>query len=67
MMTDTPTNASNRRAPDPKRVPMMPASLGTPDLTKGEEIGFSDLMAGGWIPATTRVNYFAVYGKAVPR
>jgi hypothetical protein len=45
------------------RVPIIPTSRGTPDLTKVEEIGFSDLMAGGWIPATTRVNAFEVYGK----
>jgi hypothetical protein len=67
MMTDTPTNASNRRQPNPKRVPIIPTSVGTPDLTKVDEIGFSDLMAGGWIPATTRVNFFEVYGKAIPR
>ena len=34
LMTDTPTNASNRRQPDPKRVPIIPTSRGTPDLTQ---------------------------------
>ena len=29
LMTDTPTNASNRRQPDPKRVPIIPTSRGT--------------------------------------
>jgi len=24
-------------------------------------------MAGGWIPATSRVAFFELYGKAVPR
>jgi hypothetical protein len=67
MMTDTPTNASNQRAPNPGRVPIIPTSKGTPDLTRVEEIGFSDLMAGGWIPATSRVNFFEVYGKKTPR
>ena len=67
MMTDTPTNASNRRKPDPKRVPIIPTSRGVPDLTRVEEVGFSDLMAGGWIPATSRVSAFSVYGKPVPR
>ena len=67
LMTDTPTNASNRRQPDPKRTPIIPTSKGTPDLTQVEEVGFSDLMAGGWIPATSRVASFSVYGKAVPR
>jgi hypothetical protein len=67
LMTDTPTNASNRRQPDPKRVPIIPTSRGTPDLTKVDEVGFSDLMAGGWIPATSRVSAFSLYGRAVPR
>ena len=67
LMTDTPTNASNRRQPDPKRVPIIPTSKATPDLTRVDEVGFSDLMAGGWIPATSRVASFDVYGKAVPR
>ena len=58
MMTDTPTNASNRRQPDPKRVPIIPTSKATPDLAKVDEVGFSDLMAGGWIPATSRVASF---------
>jgi hypothetical protein len=67
LMTDTPTNASNRRQPNPKRVPIVPTSRGTPDLTRVEEIGFSDLTEGGWIPATTRVLSWEVWGKAVAR
>ena len=67
MMTDTPTNASNRRQPNPKRVPIIPTSRATPELAKVEEVGFSDLMAGGWIPSTSRVKSFDLYGKAVPR
>jgi hypothetical protein len=67
LMTDTPTNASNQRAPNPKRVPLIPTSKGTPDLTKVEEVGFSDLMEGGWIPATSRVQAWEVWGKAVAR
>ena len=67
MMTDTPTNASNRRQPNPKRVPIIPTSRATPDLAKVEEVGFSDLMPGGWIPSTSRVKSFDLYGKAVPR
>jgi hypothetical protein len=55
LMTDTPTNASNQRQPDPKRVPIIPTTRATPDLTRVEEVGFSDLVAGGWIPATSRV------------
>ena len=67
LMTDTPSNASNRRQPDPKRVPIIPTSKGTPDLTQVDEVGFSDLMEGGWIPATSRVAAFELYGKVVPR
>ena len=67
MMTDTPTNASNRRQPDPKRVPIIPTSKATPDLTAVDEVGFSDFMAGGWIPATSRVASFDLYGTAKPR
>ena len=66
-MTDTPTNASNKRQPDPKRAPIIPTSKGAPDLGKVEEVGFSDLMAGGWIPATSRVNTFELWGKVVRR
>jgi hypothetical protein len=67
LMTDTPTNASNRRAPDAKRVPIVATAKATPDVSKVEEVGFSDLMPGGWIPATSRVNAFWLYGKAVAR
>ena len=67
LMTDTPTNASNQRTPDPKLVPIIPLGVGHPDLTKVDEVGFSDLMPGGWIPATSRVNSWAVYGKKVAR
>ena len=67
LMTDTPTNASNRRQPNPKRVPIIPTTRATPDLTKVEEVGFSDLMEGGWIPSTSRVRSWEVWGKAVPR
>lgn len=67
LMTDTPSNASNRRQPDPKRVPIIPTTKATPDLTQIDEVGFSDLMEGGWIPATSRVKAFELFGKIVPR
>ena len=67
LMADTPTNASNKRTPDPKLVPIIPLGRATPDLTHVDEVGFSDLMPGGWIPSTTRVNAFAVYGKKTRR
>lgn len=67
LMTDTPTNASNQREPDPSLVPIIPLGTGDPDLSRVDEVGFSDLMPGGWIPATSRVNVFAVYGRKVQR
>jgi hypothetical protein len=67
LMTDTPTNASNRREPDPSRVPIIPTARATPDLSRVEEVGFSDLMEGGWIPSTSRVRSWEVWGKAIPR
>jgi hypothetical protein len=38
-----------------------------PDLSKVEEIGFTDLMSGGQTPASSRVDWIAVYGKGQPR
>ena len=67
LMKDTPSNPSNRRQPDPNLVPIIPMGPGKPDLTKVDEVGFSDLMPGGWIPSTSRVNVWKVYGKKVPR
>lgn len=67
LMTDHNTNASNRRLPDPNRVPIVPTTPANPNLGRVEEIGFSDLMPGGWIPSTSRVGSWAVYGKDVPR
>jgi len=60
LMTDTPSNASNQRKQDPSLVPIILQARATPDLKKVEEVGFSDLMPGGWIPSTTRVNSFAL-------
>lgn len=34
-----------------------------PDLSKVEEIGFTDLMAGGMTPASSRLDWIEVYGK----
>jgi hypothetical protein len=38
-----------------------------PDLTRVDAIGWSDLMRGGSTPASSRVDWIEVYGKAVPR
>ena len=36
-----------------------------PDLSKVAEIGFTDLMAGGGTPASSRLDWIEVYGTAV--
>ncbi len=38
-----------------------------PDLSKVDEIGFTDLMEGGGTPASSRLDWIAVYGKPVSR
>lgn len=66
MMVDQPTNATNMRDPIEGHQPIIPMSVGTPDLTQVVEIGFTDLMPGGWIPSTSRVKAWAVYGQRIP-
>lgn len=66
LMTDTPTNRSNMREPIEGYQPIVPMGLGTPDLTQVVEVGFTDLLPGGWIPSTSRVKAWAVYGQRVP-
>ena len=65
-MDDTPSRAGPRK-PEAERAVIVAAGVATPDLSKVDEIGFTDLLPGGFIPATTRVNSVAVYGKKVPR
>jgi hypothetical protein len=38
-----------------------------PDLSKVEEIGFTDLMAGGRTPASSRLDWIEVHARGVPR
>jgi hypothetical protein len=38
-----------------------------PDLSRVEEIGFTDLMAGGGTPASSRLDWIEVYGRSVKR
>ena len=38
-----------------------------PDLSRVDEIGFTDLMSGGGTPACSRLEWIEVYGKAVRR
>jgi hypothetical protein len=66
MMVDQPTNSSNRRDPIPGHQPIVPLGVGSPDLTQVVEVGFTDLLPGGWIPSTSRVKAWAVYGQRVP-
>jgi hypothetical protein len=65
-MEDTPSGVGNRN-PEPDRQVIVAAGVATPDLSKVDEIGFTDLLPGGFIPSTTRVNSWAVYGKKVAR
>ena len=39
----------------------------TPDLSKVDEIGFTDLMTGGGSDACSRLDWIEVYGKSVGR
>jgi len=43
------------------------AAVEHPDLSRVDEIGWSTLMTGGGTPASSRVDWIAVYGRAVPR
>ncbi len=38
----------------------------TPDLSRIAEVGFTDLMRGGGSPASTRIDWMEVWGRAVP-
>ncbi len=38
-----------------------------PNLSRVDEIGWTDLMAGGGTPASSRVDWIEVHGRAVPR
>jgi hypothetical protein len=38
-----------------------------PDLSRVEEVGFTDLMTGGGTPASSRLDWIEVYGRGVKR
>jgi hypothetical protein len=38
-----------------------------PDLSRVEEVGFTDLTVGGGTPASSRLDWIEVYGRSVPR
>ena len=41
--------------------------VAAPDLSRVDEIGWTDLTAGGGTPASSRLDWIEVYGKAVAR
>jgi hypothetical protein len=41
--------------------------VSNPDLSKVDEIGFTDLMRGGESNACSRLDWIEVYGQPVPR
>jgi len=41
--------------------------VSNPDLSKVDEIGFTDLMKGGQSIACSRLDWIEVYGKSIPR
>ena len=43
------------------------AAVNHPDLSRVEDIGFTDLMNGGSSPACSRLDWIEVYGRAVRR
>ena len=43
------------------------APVDRPDLTQVDEIGFTDLMAGGGSNACSRLDWIEVYGRPLPR
>jgi hypothetical protein len=43
------------------------APVSSPDLSRVDEIGWSSLMTGGGTPASTRVDWLEVYGRARQR
>lgn len=43
------------------------AAVEHPDLSRVDEIGWTTLMTGGGTPASSRVDWIELYGRAVPR
>ncbi len=43
------------------------AAVERPDLSRVDEIGWTTLMTGGGTPASSRVDWFEIYGRAVLR
>jgi hypothetical protein len=66
-MDDRPTTVNPNRPADSARHVIVATNRATPDLARVREVGFTDLLPGGFIPATTRVQSWAVYGKRVAR
>lgn len=43
------------------------AAVDNPDLSRVDEIGWTDLMTGGGTPASSRVDWIEVYGRPIER
>ncbi len=41
-------------------------TVAAPDLSRVIDIGFTDLMRGGGSPASSRLDWIEVYGRAIP-
>ena len=48
-------------------VKIVEGARANPDLSRVDEVGFTDLMSGGGSRACSRVDWIEVYGKSVPR
>lgn len=60
-------NAPARWGGAPPVQPIVASAPARPDLSRVDEVGFSDLMPGGLIPNTSRIRWFEVYTDWVPR
>jgi hypothetical protein len=52
---------------DPVKIVEGRWAMPVPDLSRVDEIGWTDLMPGGGTPASSRLDWIEVYGKPVPR
>jgi hypothetical protein len=60
-------NAPARWGGAPPVQPIVASARAQPDLSRVDEVGFSDLMPGGLIPSSSRIRWFEVYADWVPR
>lgn len=65
-VTEFPLAALKWRKLDVQKITEL-APANNPDLSRVEEIGCTDLMAGGGSPACSRLDWIEVYGRPIPR